>query len=148
MVIFIVLVWYRDLLHERDSYYSARRGVYTEAKMNLDVAKSIIEFVEAQKTGDPYVTPIPRFFTSAFDWFKNSGNLEYLSSKPKEDLIAIYSAIARIEDASDRQEELVIGTAAGSPLAAELRSQNLAFILDATSNIVLTRLEHFSTFSR
>jgi len=114
---------------------------------NLEQARAILEFVKSQKEGTPYDLPIPRFRRDAYDQLRNSGNLRLLKLSVREQLTSVYAAISRVDEASRRQEELMWGAPATSPVAPELRAQILAFIRDTVSNLILTRLEQFATFT-
>jgi len=121
-----------------------KRALREELSLNLRQAPVILEFVEAQKTGESYITPIPRFYTTAYEEVRRSGNLRSLRRVVKDELITIYSAIDSIDEASDRQAELLAGAAATSPIAEDLRNQNLTYIRDTVTNVVLPRLERLS----
>jgi hypothetical protein len=123
------------------------RALRMELAENLEQAKAVLQFVSSQKEGAAYVVPVPRFHTDAFEQLRNSGYLQSLKRGVREQLVTVYSAIERVDDASNRQEELLWGAASTSPVAPELRAQTLAFIRDTVSNMILTRLEQFATFS-
>ncbi|HME19371.1 MAG TPA: hypothetical protein VKF15_06535, partial [Nitrososphaerales archaeon] len=124
------------------------RALKQELIQNLEEGRAILEFVNAQGKGAPYDIPIPRFQKVAFEQLRNSGNLRCLRRGVRDQVVTVYSAMDRVERASDWQEELLLGVAAISPLAVEIRAQNLALIRDTVSNIILTRLEQFRTFTR
>jgi hypothetical protein len=125
-----------------------RWALREELLQNIEQGQAILDFVNAQGKGAPYDIPIPRFHKAAYEQLRNSGNLRFLKRGVREQLVTVYSAIERVEQASNRQEELLLGVAAISPLAVEIRVQNLALIRDTVSNNILTRLEQFRTFAR
>lgn len=148
IIVLGILLWLGQALAGRSRAGSVKRAVFAEIRMNAEVSKSIMEYVETQKTGDPYVTPMPRFYVTAFENLKNQGHLFKLKRELRDDLVFIYMTMDRISEATDRQEELVVGAAAASPLAADLRSQNLAYIHNTVSNVVKPRLERLRTLYR
>jgi hypothetical protein len=124
-----------------------RRALREELILNSRRGTEILEFVDAQKAGDAYITPIPRFYNDAYNELRGSGNLRTLRRGVREELLIVYSAIDRINAASDRQEDLLAGVPGASPVAADLRAENLRFIRDEVANVVLPRLEQFGTFT-
>lgn len=144
----IIVVTFANWLGSRRVLGGQRRALKRELVQNLTQARAILEFVESQNSGDSYITPIPRFNRSAYDQIRGSGNLDSLKKGIREELEIVYFAIDRIDDASDRQEELTAGVPATSPVAPEIRAQNLTYIRDTVANIVLPRLEQFQTFTR
>lgn len=145
IIVLGILLWLAEALSGRSKLGSAKRAVFAEIRMNAEVSKSIIEYVETQTSGDPYVAPMPRFYVSAFENLKNQGHLLKLKRELRDDLTFIYMTLDRISEATVRQEELVVGAAAASPLAADLRSQNLSYIHNTVSNVVKPRLERLRT---
>lgn len=101
----------------------------------------MIEYAETQKTGSPYALSIPRFYTTAFDNLRSQGFVFRLKKGLADEVVFIYLTIQRIHSACDRQEDLATGAAATSPLAGDLRIQNLDFIASMTHNVVKPRLE-------
>ena len=146
LVTLLIVVWAALSWSGRRKAGDMKRALRFELTLNMEVAKSIMEFVDAQKTGDPYVTPIPRFYTSAYDQLRDAGAVNNLRIGTRDQVVTIYRAIKRVDEASTRQEELLVGTPATSPLASDLRAQNLQFIRDTISNTVLPGLEHATTF--
>ena len=146
LVTLLVVVWAALSLGERRRIGNMRKALRFELALNLAVSKSVIDFVDAQKTGDPYVTPIPRFYTSAYDQLRDAGAVTNLKIGARDQVVTIYRAIKRVDEASTRQEELLVGTAATSPLANDLRAQNLQFIRDTISNTIQPQLDHIMTF--
>jgi hypothetical protein len=143
-----VLLGIGSWLAGRGKFSRAKAAMAAEIRMNIETSKSILAYVEDQKVGDPYTTPIPRLYTSAFNNLKDQGFIFKLKRALSEDLMQIYQAIATVNQASDRQEELAVGAGATSPLAPDLRSQNLAFIHNTISNVIKPRLERLITTNR
>jgi len=141
LVLLLIVVGFASLLQGRSRLSGRKRALRDELALNLRQANAVIEFCDQQKTGESYVTPIPRFYKSAYADIRNSGSLRSLRISVREELATVYMAIDRIDQASDRQEELLAGAAATSPIAVELRSQNLTYIKDTVVNVVLPRLE-------
>lgn len=148
LIIVLLAVGLASWMGGRRKAGGQKKALREELVLNLHQASEILEFVDSQKAGESYVTPIPRFYKSAYDEIRRSGNLPSLRRGVREELATVYSAIDRIDDASDRQEELLAGIPAASPIASDLRAENLRFIRDSVSNVVLPRLEQFRTFSR
>ena len=146
LVTLLIVVWAALSWGGRRKIGEMKKALGFELKLNMEVAKSIMEFVDAQKTGDPYVTPIPRFYSSAYDQLRDAGAVNSLKIGTRDQVVTIYRAIKRVDEASTRQEELLVGTPATSPLAGDLRAQNLQFIRDTISNTILPGLEHATTF--
>jgi len=141
LVLLLIVVGFAFLIQSRSKLSGRKRALRDELSLNLRHANEVIEFCDKQKTGESYVTPIPRFYKSAYAEVRNSGSFRSFRLSVREDLATVYLAIDRIDQASDRQEELLAGAAATSPIAVELRSQNLTFIKDTVVNVVLPRLE-------
>jgi len=141
LVILLIAVAFASWVQARSRTSGRKRALRDELTLNLSQANAVIEFCDQQKAGDSYVTPIPRFYKSAFETIRDAGNLRSFRVSVRDDLATVYMAIDRIDQASDRQEELLAGAAATSPIAVELRSQNLNFIKDTVVNVVLPRLE-------
>lgn len=141
-----VFLWVGMRIIGRRSFNLAKDAIKGEVKLNIRVCSSLIEYTEGQKVGDPYSIPIPRFYTSAFDGLRNQGYLFRLKGEFSEELITIYTVIERVHAASDRQEELAVGPAATSPLAADLRSKSLTFIRDTVRNVIRPRLERLDAY--
>jgi len=146
LVTLLIVVWAGFSWSARRRVGGLKRALRFELKLNMEVARSIMEFVDSQKVGDPYVTPIPRFYTSGYDQIRDTGEVNSLKVGARDQVVTIYRAIKRVDEASTRQEELLVGTAATSPLASDLRAQNLQFIRDTISNTILPGLEHATTF--
>lgn len=146
LIILLIVVWAAVSLNGSRKMNGMKRALRFELTLNLAVSKSIVEFVDAQKVGDPYVTPIPRFYMTAFNQLKDAGALNSLKVYSRDQVVNIYRSISRVDEASDRQEELLVGTAATSPLSGDLRAQNLQFIRDTVSNTIQPGLEHAITF--
>lgn len=146
LVILLIVVWAAVSLNGGRKTSAMKRALSFELSLNLVVSKSIVEFVDAQKVGDPYVTPIPRFYMSAYDHLRDAGALNSLKLSFRDQVVNVYRAMSRVDEASTRQEELLVGTAGTSPLAGDLRAQNLQFIRDTVSNTILPGLEHAVTF--
>jgi hypothetical protein len=141
LVVLLLVVGFASWVQQRSRLMSRKRALRDELSLNLRQANEVIEFCEQQKGGESYVTPIPRFYKTAYGDVRNAGNLRSFRISVREDLATAYMAIDRIDQASDRQEELLAGAAATSPIAVELRSQNLTFIRDTVVNVVVPRLE-------
>lgn len=125
-----------------------RAGVdatFNEVKLNIRLCPTIIDYAQSQKVGNPYAVQIPRFYTTAWENLRVNGYLFRLKKELSDELITIYSAIERVHAACDRQEELAVGSAATSPIAADLRAQSLTFIRDTVNNTVKPRLELLDT---
>lgn len=148
LIILLVAVWFAGAANSRRTAWLLRRALKDELKTNLSQARAILEFVERQKAGELYITPIPRFRKSSYEVLRNSGRLRTLSRGVREEVQTVYDAIDQIDDASDRQEELAGGPAATSPIAPEIRAENLKYIRDTVANVILPRLEQFQTFTR
>jgi hypothetical protein len=148
LAIILLAVAFAGWVNGRGKASGQRRALREELALNFVRANEIVEFVDTQKVGESYVTPIPRFSKTAYDDIRRTGNLSSLKRGLREDLMTIYSAIDRIDDASDRQEELLVGAPATSPIAVELRTQNLSYIRDTIFNVVLPRLERFRILAR
>jgi hypothetical protein len=148
LVMLLIVVGFASWLGGVRKVGGQKRALRDELVLNLRQARSILEFVESQKTGEEYVIAIPRFYRTAYRQMRDSGNLPRLRRGIREELMTVYTAIDGIDEASTRQEELLVGTPATSPIASELRSQNLDHIRDTVSNVVLPRLEQFRTFTR
>ena len=146
IIILGALLWIGIGLNGRARFVTARHAISGEIRLNMTVCSAMIEYVEAQKVGTPYTIPMPRFYTTAFDNLRNQGYLYRFKKDLTRELILIYTTIDRIHAASDRQEELAVGSAATSPMAADLRSQNLAFILGNVKNIVEPRLARLDQY--
>lgn len=146
VVIMGALLWIGIWLSGRARFNTARNAILGEVRLNLAICKSMIEYLEAQKVGNPYTIPMPRFYTTAFDNLRSQGYLYGLKKDLAKELITIYMTIDRIHAAGHRQEELAVGQAASSPIAADLRSQNLAFILGNVTNIVEPQLMRLDTY--
>jgi hypothetical protein len=146
LVTLLIVVWAALSWNGRRRTGDMKKALRFELKLNIEVARSIQDFVDTQKTGDPYVTPIPRFYSTAYDQLRDAGEVNSLKIGARDQVVTIYRAIKRVDEASDRQEELLVGTAATSPLAGDLRAQNLQFIRDTISNTILPGLEHATTF--
>ncbi len=147
IIILGVLLWIGVGLAGRARFVTAKHAIAGEIRLNMAICEAVIKYVEAQKVGNPYTIPIPRFYTSAFDNLRTQGYLYRLRKKDlTQELIEIYTTIDRIHAASDRQEELAVGAAATSPMAADLRSQNLGFILGNVKNIVEPRLTRLDVY--
>jgi len=147
LVIIILAVWLSSWLSGRRVRNGLMTALRQELADNLQQAKAILEFVNAQKEGAPYDLPIPRFRMDAFVQLRRAGYLGMLKRSVREQLITVYSAIERVDIASTRQEELLWGAAATAVVAPELRAQTLAFIRDTVTNMIQTRLEQFATFT-
>ncbi len=147
LVIVLAAVGLNSWLGTRRRRSGLMRSMRQELVENLQQAKAILEFINSQKEGAPYDLPIPRFRKYAYEQLRNSGSLNLLRKGVQDQIITVYSAIDRVDQASTRQEELLWGAAATSPVAPELRTQTLAFIRDTVSNMILTRLEQFATFT-
>jgi len=141
LVLLLIVVGFATWIQGRSRLSGRKRALRDELSLNLRQANEIIGFCDQQKTGESYVTPIPRFYKSAYADVRNSGSFRSFRISVRDDLSTVYMAIDRIDQASDRQEELLTGAAATSPIAVELRSQNLTFIRDTVVNVVLPRLE-------
>jgi hypothetical protein len=141
LVLLLLVVGFASFIQERNRLSGRKRAMRDELALNLREANEIIEFCDNQKTGESYITPIPRFYKSAYADIRSSGSFRSLKMSVRDELATVYMAIDRIDQASDRQEELLAGAAATSPIAVELRSQNLTFIKDTVTNVVLPRLE-------
>ncbi len=148
LVVLLVAVAFGNSIGERKATDMQKRALKDELITNLSQARAILEFVEKQTAGEPYVNPIPRFHRSAYEQLRNSGRLRSLKRGVREEIETVYEAIYGVEAASDRQEELLGGAAATSPIAPEIRAQNLTYIRDTIANLVLPRLEQFETFTR
>jgi len=148
LLMVLIAVGFSSWLSGRGRRKGLVRALKQELVENMELAKAILEFVNSQKEGAPYDLPIPRFRRDAYAQFRNSGSLRTLKRGVRDQIITVYSAIDRVDEASTRQEELLWGASATSPVAPELRTQTLAFIRDTVSNIILTRLEQFATFTR
>jgi hypothetical protein len=148
LLIALVAVGYAGWLGGQRRLNGQRWALKQELVQNVEQGRAILEFVNAQGKGAPYDVPIPRFYKAAYEQLRNSGNLRFLKRGVREQLVTVYSAIERVERASNWQEELLLGVAAITPLAVEVRAQNLALIRDTVSNIILTRLEQFGTFTQ
>jgi len=150
VAIFLVLgalLWAGIRLNGRAQFVTAKRAIAGEIRLNLKVCNAMIEYVEAQKVGHPYSIAMPRFYTTAFENLRIHGYLYRFKKKDlTQELIEIYTTIDRIHAASDRQEELAVGAAAAAPMAADLRSQNLAFILGNIKNVVEPRLGRLEAY--
>ena len=148
IVVLGILVWIAEGLNGRSKFSAAKRAVFSEIRLNIEVCKAVQAFVDTQKVGDPYTTPMPRFYTAAFEGLKNQGYLFKMKRELRDDLTLIYMTIDRISQAANRQEELLVGAAATSPLAADLRSQNLSYIHSTISNVIKPRLDRLRTLYR
>lgn len=146
LVTLLIVIWVAVWLGAQRKTGAMKRALRYELALNLAVSKAVIEFVDGQKVGDPYVTPIPRFYASAYDQLRDAGALTSLKPVAREQVVTIYRSIVRVEEASRRQEELLVGMAATSPLAGDLRAQNLQFIRDTVANTIIPQLEHATTF--
>ncbi len=146
MVALGVLLWIGVRLTGNAKLASAKRAVAGEVRLNLEVCKAVIEYVEAQKTGTPYGLPMPRFYTEAYSNMRTEGYLFRLKKDLRRDIVAVYMTIDRVHAASTRQEDLAVGPAAASPLASDLRSQNLAFILGNVTNIIQPQLQRLDEY--
>jgi hypothetical protein len=145
MVMLGILLWAGVRLDGRARFGTAKRAVLGEVKLNLRVCEEVISYVEAQKVGTPYSLPMPRFYATAFDNLRSQGYLYKLKKEFRDELLTIYMTIERVHAASTRQEDLAVGPGAASPLASDLRSQNLAFILGNVTNIIQPQLSRLDT---
>jgi len=143
LVLLLLAVFFANGLEKRSKIGGQKRALREEMAENLAQSTVLLEFVGSQSTGESYVTPIPRFKRYAFDEMQRSGNLSALKRTVRAELVALYSAIDRINDASNRQEELLVGAPATSPIAVELRARNLTYIRDTVANVVLPILQRY-----
>jgi hypothetical protein len=141
LVLLLVVVGFANWVQGRSRLSGRRRALKDELSLNLRQAGQVVEFCDRQKTGESYITPIPRFYKSAYEELRRTGGLRSFRISVRDDLSTVYMAVDRVDQASNRQEELLAGAAATSPIAVELRSQNLSFIKDTVTNVVLPRLE-------
>jgi hypothetical protein len=141
LVVLLIVVAFTSWIQGRSRLSGRKRALRDELSLNLKQADEVIAFCDQQKSGESYVTPIPRFYKSAYADVRNSGSLRNFRVSVRDDLSTVYMAIDRVDQASDRQEDLLAGAAATSPIAPELRGQNLAFVKDTVVNVVLPRLE-------
>jgi hypothetical protein len=141
MVLLVSSLWAGFRIAGRRDLGTAKRAIATEVRLNIRMCSSVIGYAEDQKVGHPYIIPIPRFYTTAYDNLRSRGLLFELRKELSDELVFIYETIERVHAACDRQEELAVGVAATSPIAPDLRSESLAFIRDSVKNTIKPRLE-------
>ena len=146
LLILLAAVAFATWLGSWNHVRGQKRALGAELALNLKQASAILEFVDSQKVGASYITPIPRFYTSAYEEMLKSGNLGSLRPGVREETGRLYSQIRRVDDASNRQEELLAGVPGTSPVASELRAENLTYIRDTISNVILPKLEQLGAF--
>ncbi|QQG49319.1 MAG: hypothetical protein HY247_03135 [archaeon] len=143
-----LLLWAGLSASSSRRFRTARAAMMGEVRLNIQLSKSIVEYTEKQKVGSPYAIPIPRFYTTAYDNLRNQGMLFRLKPELSQDLAEIYMAIDRVHAACDREEDLAIGPAATSPMAADLRAEALSFIQSSVNTFVKPRLDRIDGLYR
>jgi len=137
LIVILFVFW----LSARRKLGEVKRALRAEIGINVEVSREALEYVRGQNVGDQYVNPMPRFHTAVFEALVGSGNL-----------LRLGKAVLRRTDphlwdgrqgprSDARQEELAFGNSAGFPQASEVRAQNLAFIQDMVSNVILLRFD-------
>ena len=123
-------------LVRRSKKGSVKRALKGELRMNVKITKRIVEYADAQLSGDMSVAPMPRYRTVAFMNYVSEGLLDSVPKRIAEELERIYLDMASVNEAGRRQEELAFGPAAAFPNAHTLRLENLTYARDTAHNII------------
>ena len=136
LVIAFVSIWFAFALSKRNQSWRARRALAVELRTNAKTTKRIVEYADAQLSGDTSVAPMPRYQTQAFLEYKRLALGRKIPPKILEELESLYLSKESVNEAGRRQEELAFGPAAAFPNAHTLRLENLTYLRDTAHNTI------------
>lgn len=136
LVIAFLSIAFAFSLSGRRERYRARRALAVELRTNGKVTKQIVEYADAQLSGDTSVAPMPRYQTQAFLEYKRLALGRKIPPKILEELESLYLSKESVNEAGRRQEELAFGPAGAFPNAHTLRLENLTYLRDTAHNMI------------
>jgi hypothetical protein len=136
LVIAFLSVWLAFSISARNARRRTRNALRAELRTNAIVTRKILEYADAQLSGDTSIAPMPRYSKRAFMEYKRLGLGAKLPLKVREELELLYLNKESVNKAGRRQEELAFGPAAAFPNAHTLRLENLTFVRDTAHNVV------------
>jgi len=136
LLISFVSIWFAFSLSSRNQHRKARRALAVELRTNGEITKRIVEYADAQLSGDTSVAPMPRYQTQAFLEYKRLALGRRIPPKILGELESLYLNKESVNEAGRRQEELAFGPAAAFPNAHTLRLENLTYLRDTAHNMI------------